>query len=278
MRALPAAILTITPFLGGCISQTIVIKVRPDGSGTLTQTVVMRNETARMMQDSRRGFSQQARSNQPPPPRGDELFPESQARERAVELGKDVSFLSSERIKTKDVEGLKATYAFRDVETLRVVQEPTPPGLSEMPGEPMNASGVRQPLTFHFDRRADGRAVVTVVFPPALEGLHGESSEGGGEAGAEESTSLAMQTQFLKGLRITVVLEVEGTLLKTNSPYAQGSAVTLTDVDFDLLSADSRLLWRLKGASDLEAAKWALKDIKGMKVHLEPVTVEFERR
>ena len=274
MKLLSVAVLAITPFLAGCLSQTIVIKVRPDGSGTLTRTVVMRNETVRMMQDSRRGF-QQERSNQPPAPRIEELFPESEARALAVDLGKGVSFLSSERIKTKDVEGLKATFAFQDVETLRVVQEPSPPGMAEMSAGLLDPSVVRQPLTFRFDRRADGHAVVTAVFPPTLEAPDAESSEGGEEPGAAAAGPLTMQAQFIKGLRITVVLEVDGTLLKTNSPYVRDSAVTLTDVDFDILAADTRLLWRLKGASDLEAAKWALKDIKGMKVHLEPVTVEF---
>ena len=274
MRRLALAFLAVTPFLTGCLSQTIVIKVRPDGSGMLTRTVVMRSETARMMQDARRGF-QQERSNQPPAPRGDELFPESEARALAVDLGKGVNFLSTERIQTRDLEGRKATFAFRDVAALRVIQEPSPPGMTEMPEGMLDPAAARQPLTFRFDRRADGHAVVTAVFPPAVTAPEGESGEGGEEPGATASGPLAMQAQFLKGLRITVVLEVDGTLVRTNSPYARGSSVTLTDVDSDVLLADTRLLWRLKGATDLEAAKGVLKDIKGMKVHLEPVTVEF---
>ena len=277
MKRLSVAFLAITPFLAGCLSQTIVIKVRPDGSGMLTRTIVMRNETVRMMQGARRGF-QQERSNQPPAPRDEELFPESEARALAVDLGKGVSFLSTEHIKTKDVEGRKATFAFQDVEALRVVQEPSPPGMSEMPAGMLDPGAARQPLTFRFERHGDGHAVVTAVFPPALAAPEGESAEGGEAPGAAASGPLAMQAQFLKGLRITVVLEVDGTLLKTNSPYASGSSVTLTDVDSDVLLSDTRLLWRLKGATDLEAAKWVLKDIKGMKVHLEPVTVEFARK
>jgi hypothetical protein len=272
VRGCPALVLA-TSVLAGCISQTTVIRVRTDGSGTLTQTIAVRSETARMLRDMRRGH-EQGRSNQPPAPRGDELFPESQARALATELGKDVTFLSSEPLKMRDVEGIKASYAFRDLEALRVVQEPSPPGFAEMPAPDLGgpASG-RQPLTFRFDRRADGHAVVTVVFPPPMGTSDAEASEAGGEPGG--AGPLTTQTQLLKGLRITVVLEVDGTLLSTNSPYAQGSSVTITDVDFDVLLADSKLLWRLKGATDLETAKWVLKDIKGMKVHLDPVTVEF---
>lgn len=262
----------------GCISQTTLIRVKPDGSGTLTQTVAMRVEMADGMRDMSRGF-EQGRSNQTPAKRPQELFPESRARALAAELGKGVTFVSSEPIKSRDVEGQKAVYAFQDIEALRVVQEPNPPGLAGIPlAELARDTGLREPLTFRFDRRSDGSSVVTAVFPPPVGASERDFSEGGGEGESAPSGPLATQTRMLKGLRVVVILEVEGKVLRSSSRYVQGSSVTLTDVDFDLLLADAKRLWQLRGMQDLETAKIVLKDIKGMKVHLDPVTVEFAAR
>ena len=44
---------------------------------------------------------------------------------------------------------------------------------------------------------------------------------------------LAMVQQFFKGMHIEVGVDVDGTLVKTSSPYVNGNRVTLLEINFD---------------------------------------------
>jgi len=79
----------------------------------------------------------------------------------------------------------------------------------------------------------------------------------------------------MKGLRVDVVIQVPR-VIKTNSPYVDGSTVTLLSIDFDKVLEDPKMLERMNGATTLADTKAALKDFKGIKVNLAPqVTIEF---
>jgi hypothetical protein len=90
---------------------------------------------------------------------------------------------------------------------------------------------------------------------------------------------LEMMKPMLKGLRITIGVEVDGTVVKTNSAYAAANRVTFMDMDFGALLADQKALKEFGEGMDgsLAQQKAALAKIKGMKVHLEPeMVVEFK--
>src|SRR5689334_22800524 len=99
-------IITLAPavvFLAGCVEDLKVIRVKPDGSGTILYT--------RRMKDWATEF---VRKNK----LADE-FTEEKARERTTSLG-EVRFVSVEKANVPGWEGMTATYSFQDVTKLKI--------------------------------------------------------------------------------------------------------------------------------------------------------------
>jgi hypothetical protein len=86
---------------------------------------------------------------------------------------------------------------------------------------------------------------------------------------------------MFRGLHIGMAVEVEGKVVKTNSPYVEGSKVILMDIDFDPLLSDEEGFKALgakleKAMGDDRKTMEALKGIKGLKVVTDPeISIEF---
>src|SRR4029077_3940157 len=129
-------------------------------------------------------------------------------------------------------------------------------------------------VAFTFLRHPGGTSVVTVLFPePDLS----KKKDTDTESKKPDPTQLAMMKKMLDGLRIEIALEVAGAIVKTNSPYVQGSKVTLLEMDFAELMTNDAVLGRLPHPESIEDAKQMLKGVKGMKINLDrEVSVEFK--
>ena len=86
---------------------------------------------------------------------------------------------------------------------------------------------------------------------------------------------------MFKGLHMGMAVDVEGKIVKTNSPYVEGSKVTLMDIDFDPLFSDEKGFKALsekleKSMGDERKTMEALKGFKGLRIVTEPeVSIEF---
>jgi Trk K+ transport system NAD-binding subunit len=91
---------------------------------------------------------------------------------------------------------------------------------------------------------------------------------------AEAKAVLALTDADL--VNIEIALDVAGAIVKTNSPYVEGSKVTLLEMDFSQLLANQTLLEQVAEPDSIEEAKKMLQGVKGFKVNLDrEVTVEF---
>jgi hypothetical protein len=117
-----------------------------------------------------------------------------------------------------------------------------------------------------------------VVFPEQVF----EKGKKKAEAGAKQKTppdpaQLAMAKKLFEGLHIEIGLDVAGSIVKTNSPYVQGSRVTLLEMDFSELLTNDKMLAEISEPSSIEEAKKMLAGMKGFKINLDKeVTVEFK--
>jgi len=256
-------VLACAAMTSGCITALTSIKLRPDGSGTIDQTLSMSAAAASQFAEMAQGFgaaAPNAKKNEPP-----EFFSEKEMKEAATKYGEGVVFVSSKPIKTADRVGRIATYQFDDITKLRIDQKPQ---AGEMPGA--SSSKGNEEVLFRFAKQPSGTSQLTVVFPEA-------KLEQDGTKKAPDPGQLEMMKKLFDGLKVAIDVDVLGTIVKTNSPYVQGSRVTLLEMDFSQLLANEQLLSQIGEPGSIEEAKQMLKNVKGFKVNLDrEVTIEFK--
>jgi len=277
MRCLGCVVLAVLG-LSGCVSSNTVIKLKPDGSGTVEVTNGMGAETiAQLKAMLAEAQKEMGGGNQPP--KDTEFFKEDEAKAKAAEMGEGVTFVSAEKVKTDAMEGLKATYAFTDINKLKLSQRPSKPK-GPGPDAPANPNEPKEELAFKLAKLPNGNAQLTVTFPkqdPAKK----KEKEGAGEKPPEQEPDpqeLEQMKMIFKGMKIGVAVEVQDKLVKTNSAHVDGNKVTLFEMDFAALVDDAAALksFAKKQPDTLEETKALLKDLKGFKVNLEnEVTIEF---
>ena len=272
--------------LTGCITFLTQINVRGDGSGTMVQTITMNPE---QMKESMEGVAKQMGANtteskedtknKPATGPAEGPLKESEFKDKAVDLGTGVTFVSAEKIDTKTASGVRVTYAFKDINLLAVNPKPA----AAMGTEGSGASS-QDALKFRFKRMQNGNAVLTIVMPPPKPEAPKEQTatpQPAASPGEPDQDMSMMIMQMFKGLHMGMAVNVEGKVVKTNSPYVEGSKVTLMDIDFDPLLSDEKgfkaLSKKLETATgDDRKTMEALKGIKGLKITTAPeVSIEF---
>ena len=182
-----------------------------------------------------------------------------------------VRFVSGEPVKTAEVEGYRAHFAFDDVTKVKFSVNKTPPG----PGAGAAQKVEDPPFAFGFAKN-NGNSVLTINIPEPKPGETGMLPKMPGSSGSPQDNALAMSMlmPMLRGLYVDVSLVVDGKIIKTNAPYVAGSQVTLVQFDFDKVSAADGALQKLQQITDPRQ----LKDIPGVRMPTEPVlTIEFGR-
>jgi hypothetical protein len=255
----------------GCLTAITSIKVRPDGSGTIEQTLSMTAAAAAQVATLAKGFGGEAAAKDAAEP---DFFTEAEMKAAATKFGSGVTFVSSTPIKTADRVGRVATYQFTDVTKLSIDQKPQ---TGELGGAPASESA--EHMLFRFTKQPSGTSLLTVVFPEAqLEEARKEAADKQGSATPKiDPSQMAMIKKLFDGLRVEIAVDALGTIVKTNSPYVQGSRVTLLEMNFSELLTNDALLSRVAQPKSIEDAKRLLKDVKGFKVNLDrEVTIEFK--
>jgi hypothetical protein len=268
-----AVIVVVAAITSGCINSLTNIKVRPDGSGTIDQTLSMTAEAAKQIAALGAGFGDPAAKKK----EGDDLpdfFSEQSMKDAAGKLGEGVVFVSSKPIKTADRVGRVATYQFADITKLRIDQKPQTG--DDMPGAKAGAEDV----LFKFGKLPAGTSQLTVVFPEpdfTKKKAKDEDDEDEDEKKTPDAAQLEMMKKIFDGLKVSIDVTVLGNIVKTNSPYVQGSTVTLLEMDFSQVMANDQMLSKLSNPKSLEEAKAVLKNVKGFKINLDrEVAIEFK--
>lgn len=277
-----AAVLALGVGTSGCLAVDMLVKVKGDGSGTVEKTLTMNPEAMQEMASEmqKSGGKTEAKTKDPSTITDKELldgpFDPEELKKEAAKMGPGVTFVSATPVREKTRMGVKAVFAFKDVNTLVLNQKPLPEagpaGGKSSPEDEVRFAlakkGGNSVLTLKskgFDLKSGGPKPKPSAAPEGMDKM----AEG----------MLEMMKPMLKGLRITVGVEVDGTLVKTNSAYVEGNRVTYLDMDFGALLADQKALKAF--GEDMEGSlaqqKAALAKVKGMKVHLEPeMVVEFK--
>jgi hypothetical protein len=258
------AILVVVALSTGCIHSTTTITVRTDGSGTIEQLTGTTAEALAQLQGMAAAFGGEEQEGPA------EFFSETQARQAAEQMG--ARFVSGEPVKTAELEGYRAHFAFDDIRKLNLKMRPETGGA--LPEAPAAADDDR--LAFEFERQG-AVSVLTIRMPETAEDAGTQAPAGAPALEPDDPMGqqmLAMMKMMLKGLYIDLGVVVDGRIASTNAPHVDGSRVTVLQVDFDQLLSDDAALARLgnPAAADLRV----LKEVPGVKIVTDPtVRIEF---
>ena len=261
------AILAACACFTGCINSGTLIKVKADGSGTVEQTILMNVATLKGLMA---GMDPQGQMKQTSP------FSEAQLKQTAERLGKGVRFVSSTPMSQGGFEGVKAIYAFDDINQIRVDQDPNVSGSSD---NQMAAAKNSNPVTFKFARQPGGTSNLTVTFNEQATAGTAPPAGTPSEPPNMDPAMMQMMKSMFQGFKVAIDLEVEGKIVKTNADYVNGSRITLLEIDMAGLLEDEAKLRalqsKLKPGASIADVKPYLKDVKGVKINNPVVSVEY---
>lgn len=258
LSCLAAAVVACT----GCFQMTTTIKVKGDGTGTIDQRLFFAGSALAQIQQ----FGALAGQNGKP----FDPISEEEARADAAKIGPGVTYVTSTAINDASGHGRETTYAFENVNELRVLQRPGAPG-----GVTVSGGAAAAPITLALSTLENGNALLTIATPPF--NLPAMSQPGAAGAGSPSEGQLAMARQVLAGARVTIAVEPAGRLVRTSSPYVEGQRVTLVDISFDELLKDD-VMARMREAKTTDDLRAIMKDVPGLKLALDrQTTIEFAR-
>jgi hypothetical protein len=251
--------------LSGCINSTTLIKVKPDGSGTVEQTTLVNMAALKSMMPGAPG-----QATNP--------INEAELKRTADRMGKGVKLVSAEPMKDGGFEGMKAIFSFDDINEVQVNQNP------EMAGGTKPGMGDRKdpqdPVKFKFARQG-GNSVLTIAFNDKPgSGMKTDAKEPGDMPDLSNPMIMNMIKTMFDGFKINIAVEPVGTIVKTNAEYVAGSRITLLEMDMAALLADEAKFKALQGKlgpdASLSEVKPYLKEMKGIKVDGPIITIEFK--
>lgn len=265
-RLLLLCLLPALCLLTGCFTFETVINLNPDGSGTVEQVFTIQGPMLEMMAF----FSDE--SGNPP-----DLCDEASLEAEAESFGEGVVLTSAERIEEENQMGCHAFYAFDDINTLTIDQDPgskMPEG-AEMDEEEAVEEDDGQNVRFSFTPGSP--ATLAILMPQEFEGA--PDNEDALADSSQREMQLQMMREMLQGAKMTLSIQVAGTIAETNATYRDGSTISLMRMDFDALLADEGQLEYMMDANpqNLDEVKALLENISGIEMETqEEVQVRFE--
>lgn len=267
MKALRHFLLSLVLLLGcaGCLQIEKIVKLKPDGSGTIEETLVMSKSAIEGLKQMASGLG----GDKTKEPKPFNLLDETKLKEAATKMGEGVTFVSATKIENGTGEGFKAIYAFTDINKLKLDQNPS--GSMPSSGNLKASDDKQEPITFRFAKGAPATLAITMSEPELKPKK--EQPEG------MEEMAMQMMQQMFKDMKMNIAVEVDGAIKETNAEYRDGARVTLMEMDFNKLLADPVKFKAVAKANPqtVQEAKKMMKGLDGVKIEsATEVKIQFE--
>lgn len=260
----------------GCIEIITLVKVNSDGSGTVEETVLMSKDIVDMIREL---------ANSMPPDSGEEkeefnLFNEEELRGQAAAFGEGVEYLNGKEISDDSKEGFSAVYSFKDLNQLRINQNPNaklPLGAIEE-----NDEVQEELVTFRFVKNKNSEITInfTSLKPETIMDEIAKDETAAADADSMiTDTTFSEVAKFLQDMKIMLAIEPDGKITETNATYINGNIITLFDIDFNELLSNKEKFEEFNKLQPqtFEDFKQIVRDIPGIKVELnQPLIIKFQ--
>ena len=262
-------------FLSGCIEMHTVITVNKDGSGLIEENIFIGKEIIKMFKEFAAAFADSTQ-----PQQEFNLFEEEKIKAKTSDYGEGIEFVSMENIVTDEREGYKAIYKFKDLNKVKVNQDPS----DEMPmAEPKEGSEkTNEYVFFKFITGNPNRIVFKLPDETKKEEENTKQIKTDDTTATNveaDSSDLESMVKFMKDMKAKFEIRVDGKITNTNATHVDGNTVTLFDIDFAQLISDKEKLEEFKkfNPNSFEEVKKLVSGIPGIKVELnKEVFIEFE--
>ncbi|MGH2569406.1 MAG: hypothetical protein ACRDGA_13795, partial [Bacteroidota bacterium] len=112
--------------LSGCLQLQRVVTVKPDGSGTIRERVVLKSQMAIMMISLAKQMKGEGKK------KDEGIFDEGELREKASTMGEGVTYLSGKKLPQEEGEGYEVVYAFEEINKVLMSDTPDIQGLGDV--------------------------------------------------------------------------------------------------------------------------------------------------
>lgn len=267
-RLAAASVLLTLLLFTGCFSHHTIIRVNADGSGTIEQEVVLLESMVQMLQM----FAPPGQAEDAP------LYTLEDLEAEAAAMGEGVTLVSVEPLDTGDAsQGYRAIYAFEDVRKLTIEQNAEPPMPDAMSADMPDAAPDAPSEAIQFDFTPGTPAALSIRVPmPDQEDFENNDPV---PDSLNQTPPIEMLRGMFEGARISLVVEVDGTITDTDATYRDGDQVVLMDIDFEALLEDPEQFENLtnRQPSSITEAREMLESIDGIKVETqEVIQIRFE--
>jgi glutaredoxin-related protein len=245
-------------FFTGCIELSTLINVNSDGSGTVEETVMMSSKIIEMISELEKSFTDDTTEYEP-----FQFYDEEALKNQASDLGDEVRYVSSKKISRSEKEGYLVMYEFRDINKLQINQNPNSRvKLESFEDEP---EVEMEYITFSF---IDGNPDEIRIQMPTEKQFVSDTTITLDTVDADTTMMNQQIAEIFKDLKITLALNINGNIIRTNADYVEGSRVTLLEVNFGELiqNAEKMREFRDTDPQNFEQVKKIIKGIPGIKV------------
>lgn len=267
--------------LTGCLDSETRIKVQPDGSGHVVETMKFSKKAIAFLKNLR---SKEEKQEKP-----FSLFDEEELREKASRYGEGVSYVSSKEIKEDGMEGYTVTYAFTDINKLLISKNSLKKNLQGNKGAVDSEEGEQgeqeedpsDKFSFSFTKGSPSTLVCSLLSKQEKDDNSVEIDETDNEKDEDASEmAMAMLKPFMEGMKVRFLVEPQGTIVKTNATFVEGSTITLMAIDLDEVFKNEEKTKQFfkEGNPRDKKTNWneIIKDIPGVKGQVGEIQVQFK--
>ncbi len=268
MALLAAASLT------GCIESETRIVVKKDGSGTILQEQYFSPQLTGMMEGvAGMGAAMGGQTNAPAKPSDPLAMFSDQIEKSMKEFGEGVTLKTKEaKTNAKGWKGYKLTFAYTDVRKLKIS---TKEGADAGGGPGEEAAKPKPTSKIEF---TPGPKAVLKLIPPPKEPKAAAPADATPPGQPDADAMAGMMAPMMAGMRLMMVIEVDGKITKTNASKVEGNKVTMADVQMDKIASNPEAMKLMMKAKDDPESEKKLAAMKLEGVHVEDPekTVEIE--
>jgi len=257
-------------FLTGCLQVNTTVNLNKDGSGTIEETVMMKDAVINMVKEFAASFDSTNSEEF-------EMFNEDELINKAQNYGEGVKYLSGEKVKIKGYEGFKAVYSFSDINKIKL--NPSPEDKVPFGDALGEDEEVANDDLLKFDFKKGDPSTLVINFPkPQIE----DKSETEETTEFEDSTfseeAEQKMIEMFDGMKMALYFNFKDNIDDTDASFVDGSQITLMEIDFSEIIKNKEVFKNFQSAKPetLEEFKEVVGDLEGIKIEFkDQITIKF---